>query len=329
MKHGPRFSIGFGILCLLVASGRGLALGQGVGGAATAPTGQSGTPGANVRVPAGPPQGFVLTPDQQARLDQILQYWEHRSSKINMFQCKFRRWEYNPAMVKDQRDPFTISDGEIKYAKPDKGLFRVDEMRHYTLPRSADGREIPGGKPIWERRTGGQTEHWICDGTKTIEFVPTRELVIERQLSPEQRGTAIADGPLPFLFGAEADKLKRRYWIREIAPPKGRQEYWIQVVPKTRDDAVNFELAEVILDAEEYLPSALKLYLPGGRESKVFQFSDRKVNDFVENLKKWVSQEFYDPKTPSGWKRVQEQLQPTGGMTRAAASTADSTAARR
>ena len=174
MKYGPRFLIGLGILCVIVAAGPGWVFGQAAGGAA-APGGRPGASGPNVRAPGGPPQGFTLTPEQQTRLDQILKYWEHRSNKVNMFQCKFRRWEYNPAMVKDQRDPFTISDGEIKYAQPDKGLFRVDEIRHYTLPRSADGREIPGGKPVWELRAGGQVDHWICNGNSPTYMRPCRQ----------------------------------------------------------------------------------------------------------------------------------------------------------
>ena len=32
------------------------------------------------------------------------------------------------------------------------------------------------------------------------------------------QGEAIADGPIPFIFGAKVDKMKQRYWIRDITP---------------------------------------------------------------------------------------------------------------
>ena len=34
------------------------------------------------------------------------------------------------------------------------------------------------------------------------------------------RGEAIADGPIPFISGAKADKMKQRYWIRDITPTR-------------------------------------------------------------------------------------------------------------
>ena len=37
---------------------------------------------------------------------------------------------------------------------------------------------------------------------------------------PQLQGKAIVDGPLPFLFGAEAKKLKERYWLKVDSQPK-------------------------------------------------------------------------------------------------------------
>ena len=37
-------------------------------------------------------------------------------------------------------------------------------------------------------------------------------------MPPELQGKAIVDGPLPFLFGADAQKLKQRYYLRIITP---------------------------------------------------------------------------------------------------------------
>jgi hypothetical protein len=46
------------------------------------------------------------------------------------------------------------------------------------------------------------------------------------------------------LFGAKAEKIKERYWVRAVHPPQGKegQEYWIQAYPKRRQDAANFKM---------------------------------------------------------------------------------------
>jgi hypothetical protein len=121
---------------------------------------------------------------------------------------------------------------------------------------------------------------------------------------------------LPFLFGAKADKIKRRYWVRTIPPPQGKegQEYWLQAFPKMRNDAANFKLVEVILDAKLFLPSAIQVYDPGynGRNNfsrLVYVFEDRKVNERFtpEALKNIFTKEFYKPSPPMGWKEVVER----------------------
>jgi TIGR03009 family protein len=253
-----------------------------------------------------PPQGFELTADQQKWVDQVLGYWEHRSSQVSTFTCRFSRWEYNPHFVQDPKTPWTEATGEIKYAKPDKALYRTDQIRRYQAP--AD----PRGKPQFIVDKNEVGEYFICDGQSTLEFDTRNKEVVERPLPEHMRGAAIADGPLPFLFGAEAAKLKERYWVAPLTPPKDPKtgqfiqgEYWLAVKPKTRQDAENFELVELIIDQQEFLPKAMQIYLPGGQERKVFQFSDRTVNPRWEFLKG----DFSKPRVPLGWKKRVEGSQ--------------------
>ena len=72
------------------------------------------------------------------------------------------------------------------------------------------------------------------------------------------QGKAIVDGPLPFLFGAKADKIKARYWLRVITPSDAKGEYWLEAWPKSRYDSANFQRVEIILDEKDYLPKACR-----------------------------------------------------------------------
>src|SRR5690606_18964006 len=101
---------------------------------------------------------------------------------------------------------------EIKYATPDKGMFQVTALQELQMPLQ------PGAKPNFVNQPEQKFEHWVCDGNSVFEFRHIEKQLVETQLPPAMRGKAIADGPLPFLFGANADALKNRYWIRELTP---------------------------------------------------------------------------------------------------------------
>ncbi len=251
------------------------------------------------------PQGFQLTAEQQKWVDQVLGYWEHRSNQVNTFTTTFYRDEFNPTQVRDANIAWTKAKGEIKYAKPDKAMYRVDEVHYYEPPREQ------GQQGRYVKREDAQLEHWVCDGQATFEFDSRSKLLIERPLPEHMRGEAIADGPLPFLFGAEAAKLKRRYWFAPIVPPidqktgKPREkEFWLAAKPKTREDAQNFDLVKIVIDGTDFLPRELHIYMPGGKERKVFYFTDRTVNPSFQFLRK----DFSKPSVPFGWKKTVENL---------------------
>ena len=48
--------------------------------------------------------------------------------------------------------------------------------------------------------------------------MPAEKKLKVHPLPKEMQGEAIADGPVPFIFGAKADKMKQRYWIRDVTP---------------------------------------------------------------------------------------------------------------
>ena len=63
------------------------------------------------------------------------------------------------------------------------------------------------------------------DGKSIIEYNHVKKTMTVHKLPPELQGKAIADCPLPFLFGSTADSLKRRYFIHVITPPDNRHRF--------------------------------------------------------------------------------------------------------
>jgi len=242
--------------------------------------------------PQAPPAGapFQLTPQQQQHLDQVLKQWEQRSDRVKTFGCEFIRWEYDPVFGSADQPRF-IDRGEIKYAAPDRGLFRV-----------IDSRQGDKMAPVEDERA----EHWVCDGKAIYQFDYVKKQVVEHRLPPEKQGKAIAEeGPLPFLFGAEAEKLKQRYFLRIVTPKEVQQkQIWLEAYPRFRQDAANFARAEFVLTADELKPFALQIYAPNRKNRTVYQFREINVNDPLAFLR---GNPFLVV-TPWNWQKVVEEV---------------------
>jgi len=243
---------------------------------------------------AQPPQ---LTAEQQAALDQLLAAWETRNSAVRTWSCTFHKWEYNawsPSDAGGERLAFAESTGELKYAAPDKGLFRVKETKQW----SPEARR-------YEVRGGDSGEHWVCNGESIYEFRHAERQLRETKLPADMRGTAISEGPLPFVFGSKAESLKKRYWMRIITPPDVRDQIWLEALPKEQRDAANFSKVELILQ-RDLMPFAIQIYKPGGQDRDVFQF-DPRTNLIDKGLD--LIRDFAKPMTPFGYKYVLEDMQ--------------------
>ena len=252
------------------------------------------TPGAAATPPgkpSPPPVPFVLTPEQQAALDQVLAAWEQRSDKVKTFKCQFNRWDYNATFGPPKfSNVLAKGRGEIKFKAPDHGVYRVAGMTEWDskVEQYVDKKE--------------GLDHWVCNGQSIFEFQTATRQLIERKLPPQMRGKAISDGPLPFIFGANAATLKRRYLMREFTPADAAaKEIWLEAYPRFQTDAANFQRVEFILTRDEFLPYALQIYLPMGKDRTVYQFTDIKINGST-----FLDTDFAAPRTPFGWKKVQQ-----------------------
>jgi TIGR03009 family protein len=244
-----------------------------------------------------PPVPFVLTPQEQAAVDRVLDAWEQAGKGVRTFQCSFTRWEYDAtfpgkASRENPNGAKYIDTGTIKYQAPDKGFFEatgnlmgIPKVRHQ--------------------------EKWICDGKSVFvyEYAKQPPQLTEHPLPKELQGKDIVDGPLPFLFGAKAEKLKQRYYLRIITPPGVQGQVWLEAYPRFLADARNFQRALLVLKTTGMIPVALKTYLPGGNDSQVYAFDDVVINDPMGWRGIFGNQNPFEASIPvfGNWKKVVEK----------------------
>jgi TIGR03009 family protein len=221
---------------------------------------QPGQPmqGPPVRPPV-PQAPFVLTPQQMADLDNLLVDWERRNRQIQVLESKFFRWKYDSVFASPANAPPPKPDeGELKFAAPDKAWMKIDA------------------------KDPKQSEQWLCDGKSVFQWNYSQNEVTEWMLPPEMQGKGIGEGPLPFVFGIEAQRLKQRYFMRLITPPNVQNEVWLEAYPKFQHDAANYHKVEVILQkvgsAQTLFPFAIQIYAPNGGDRTVYQLRDPEIN---------------------------------------------------
>jgi TIGR03009 family protein len=228
--------------------------------------------------PAPPQPPFVLSLDEQRQLDQVLTAWEQRNKEVKRFECNVTRWRYDSVFGNGKQPEG--EPGVIKYAAPDKGMVRID---------------------------GKQPMHWICDGRAIYSYEYAtgkgeKNKVHEYSLPPELQGKGIADGPLPFVFGTEAQKLKQRYFLR-LMTPRDQGEIWLEAQPRFQRDAADFSKAELILKADGMQPFAVQLTDPNRKDRTVYQFDKVIINRRPFPLEP----DPFRPTVPFGWQKVVEQ----------------------
>ena len=280
--------------------------------AGPAPAPRVGGPQAPIApIPMQPDWVTQMNPAQLKWVDDVLQYWETSSEKIKLFECKFQRWDYDGGFIADGKwQPRTYADGVIKYAQPDKGLYKVEKLI-LNQPGAA------GQPPQQIVQNPELGEHWICNGKEVYSFEANKKQVTVTPLPPQMQGKAIADGPLPFMFGAKAQTIKARYWVRNLeGGPEGK--YWLEAVPKSRDDAQNFKQVRILLDQKDFLPDSLEIFGPNfnppqNDARQTYRFADRKPQD-AKSVAALIGQgldplgiftrEFFEPRIPLGWQKV-------------------------
>lgn len=274
--------------------------------------------------PAAQPQQqapFVVPQVWQAWLDQVLVKWEEDSKTVNNFYCDFDRRVHNIAGPADG-GPFAHEKGKLGYQQPDRGSFQITESKVWVpKPQPANPNQLPAQEPnqsagsyeVRKDANGNDEpgEHWVCNGKNIYEYRRHDKKLVVRPIPPEMQGKQIVNGPLPFLFGAEAEKLKQRFFLEPAQALCVGNNVGIHAKPKFQSDAAEYSDVWVVLRNEPgkpLMPAGIRILHPNQSwDEYVFHLKDAQVNARLAGL---LAELFNEPRTPWGWERIVEQIPP-------------------
>lgn len=214
-------------------------------------------------------------PQLSRELERVLRQWEQKSSNIRRLEGAHKRWVYNNVFLVEKR-----SIGKFYYQAPDKGRLDIE------ADKSDEGTINPKNNMKVESDT---PEKWISTGREVLRISEESGTYHRFEIPPERRGQNIIDSPLPFLFGMKAEQAKIRYQLQlgglHGRIYEGRPVVHILAKPNWKQDQQQWKQAQVLLDAETYLPMAIKLIDVSGSTETVYAFKDVKANEpFREGL---------------------------------------------
>ncbi|TWT55128.1 hypothetical protein Pla22_27820 [Rubripirellula amarantea] len=268
------------------------------------------------QAPFGP-----LAPEAQAQLQKVLTAWQNQSQGTKTLELKFLRFHYDANMapvVGNAPTAATKSEGEIKYAAPDRGLIRVDQIVFFN--------GMVNNQPAYKAFADRFGEHWVCNGKQLIEFDRNAKECKIEELPPEMQGKNIISSPLPFVFNLNANDLQQRYWVRQT--DAGNPDViLLEVWPKRAEDRAQYKMVQVALDAKEFLPKVLVMYAPNFNAKTApiwdhYEFTSVKRNGMGNGLADFFKN-FIPEKPPADWKILRNQFQVPGAEIQQAAGPAD------
>jgi hypothetical protein len=112
-------------------------------------------------------------------------------------------------------------------------------------------------------------------------------------------GKGIADSPLPLIFGAKADELKRRFSMKAVSEPNGTIRLFAR--PLLIEDQKEFKELEIMLD-KNLRAEGLRQWDINDKAYKAFGFKSTKIDDLLDKIGGDIKA-FFTPDTPSGWKK--------------------------
>ena len=280
------------------SAGQSIPLYEPAGSNRTSVTIQSGTP-TQVPPPSSVPPipvapanrtiPFELNPTEQRELDEFLARWERYSANIRRYDVDFDVFEYDPTIPGTQpNQAHRIAFGHFKYiASPMRFLYAIEGEWRDNKQIKRDGDKNP---QIY-------AEKMIIDEKTVFKYDYNAKTVHQINVPPEMIGKGIADTPLPLIFGAKADELKRRFSMRIEHRPDDVMMVYAR--PLLLEDQQEFKEIEVMLE-KDLRARGLKQHDINGKGYRVFHLRSTKINppmaDILGHIKGW-----FTPDIPRGW----------------------------
>ncbi|MCL2005409.1 MAG: hypothetical protein FWG73_04510 [Planctomycetaceae bacterium] len=256
------------------------------------PAVQGSMPGSVQPIPVAPANRtipFELNPTEQRELDEFLARWERYSAGIRRYDVDFNVFKFDPTIPGAQPDQaYRIAFGHFKYiASPMRFLYAIEgEWR--------DNKQI---KREGDRNPHIDAEKMIIDEKTVFKYDYNAKTVHQIHVPPEMIGKGIADTPLPLIFGAKADDLKRRFSLRIEHRPNDM--ILVYARPLLLEDQQEFKEIEIMLE-KDLRARGLKQYDINDKGYKVYDLRSTKINppmaDILGHIKGW-----FTPDIPRGW----------------------------
>src|SRR5579864_5834203 len=225
----------------------------------------------------------------QARMDELLVRWEQKSSTIKSLDAKFIR------------EDEAKSWGE-KTTYIGRAILKSPNLAFLDFQKVEDNALVPDQ----QIRCTGQQVYLYRNKDKQIHIYP---------LPKQEQQRALEEGPLPFLFNMRAAEAKKRYYM--IFHSETLTDYVIRIQPRLEIDRQEFMQADILLDKEKLLPSAIRLYAPNGKETRTFRFKDNQKLGTYINPNAQVNEDNFKGRTLKGWDVVvhkEDEGQPQGAV---------------
>ena len=243
-------------------------------------------------------QGQQATAQQNgaARIDpvlwKLLDDWATGSSGIRKLHGKHVRRAYIKAFEQEK-----VCYGEFWYEAPDRGridMKAVEITEKMVSERQSSQKVRRGEKGQPYELISDIPQRWICDGKQLISIDDKQKEAQIHLLPPEMRGDNIMNSPLPFLFGLPPEKATKRFELtlaKDYRP--AHQAVIIKAKPLLRMDS-SWKEAQIILNTETWLPSAVQLKNADKSET-TYTFRDMEVNK-REGFGIFAGRDPYDPR---------------------------------
>ena len=208
-------------------------------------------------------QGTAAAPqDLPSGMEQILQTWEQHSAGMNRLEGSFQRYEYDSVFRVEKR-----AEGNYYYEAPDKG--RMD----FAPPKNMPNQPNTVGN-IQFQVQGDIRQTWICTGDAILDVNHDQKTYNRVQIPAQFQGENIVHSPLPFLFGMKADDIKKRYLLAFGSmhdPAQGKVH--IVAAPLMPAQQREYRRVEVLLNTQNFLPTAVKLFGTTDSKETVYVFT--------------------------------------------------------
>ncbi|MCL2710780.1 MAG: hypothetical protein FWE95_07855 [Planctomycetaceae bacterium] len=236
---------------------------------------------------------FFLNPVEQRELDNFLERWEKYSATINRYEVNFVLHIYDPTIQGAEPNKANkVAFGYFKYiASPRRFVYEVEG-------------EMLGDKQV--KRTDNTpniyAEKIIIDEKSVNKYDYNAKTVHQINVPPDLIGKGIADSPLPLIFGAKAEDLKRRFSMK-VVPHNNREDIMIlRAKPLLIEDQQEFRELEIFIDKRNLTALGLRQDDINEKAYRSFtlkqhQINPRPVRSLLEDIKEWFTVD-----VPRGWR---------------------------